>query len=101
MNKKIIGLMIAFLSLLTYPYQLKASTAIAVQTENTVPPVLTPAMEKKIESFKKKHPDVFSKRNNIKENSRSTESQSARGIFLFLTGSAIIVVLVLIILMLI
>lgn len=92
--------MIACLSLFTYPYHVNASVVVNAQTENTVPPVLTPAMEKKIESFKKKHPHMCSQKENKEEYTASAESNSARGIFLFVAGTLIIVGLVLLILML-
>jgi hypothetical protein len=101
MNKKIICLMMACLSLFTYPLQLSASSSMELKTETSVPPVLTPAMEKKIDAFKKKHPDMFPKKENKEVSARDSKgSQHVRGIILFLSGTAIIVALILIIIFL-
>jgi hypothetical protein len=100
MNNNIICLMIACLSLFTYPFQLSAGSLAEHKTE-TVPPAIPPALEKKVDAFKKYHPDMFSKKENKEMDAQSSEgAQQARGIILFLSGTAIIVALILIIIFL-
>ena|ERR1041385_85592 len=99
MKKKAICLMIACLSLFAYP-ELKAGTA-ATSNQNTevvIPPHLTPAMEKKVNEFKKHHPDIFKKEKAA--DTSSAEGMKRDGGVLIISGGALLIIIILLILLL-
>lgn len=100
MKKQLLCLMIAGLSLFALPYELKAGTPALKEnsTEVSAPPTLTPAMEKKIDNFKKKHPDMFSKKEN-KEQSTSNAAGGRGGVY-YISGTALVLIIVLLIILL-
>ncbi len=103
MAKKIVCLMIACLSLFTYPNQLSAG-ALANKTETSIPPVADPPLEKKIKALKKKHPELFSPKENkdvTTESETSEEAQSSSlGIIRFILQTALVTALVLLVIFL-
>lgn len=102
MKKKMICLMIAGLSLFASPIAMNAGTLPAVNenTEASVPPVVTPAMEKKIEAFKKKHPEMFSKKENKNERYSENAAKTRDGGVLYISGGALILIIILLIILL-
>lgn len=100
MKKQFLCLMIAGLSLFSLPYNLSAGTPALKEntTEAYVPPTLTPAMEKKIDNFKKKHPDMFSKEENKQES--GSNSEAGRGGVYFISGATLVLIIVLLIILL-
>lgn len=102
MKKKLICLMIAGLSLFAVPVTMTAGTLPAVKenTEASTPPVVTPAMEKKIDAFKKKHPELFSKKENKKGNNSENAAKTHDGGVLYISGGALILIIILLIILL-
>jgi hypothetical protein len=87
--------MIACLSLFALPYQLQAGT-IVTPKENSELPVLPPALEKKVEHFKKNHPELFSRKENKDQDNTSTEkSQKAAGLIGFVFSVSLLVIIAL------
>ncbi len=98
MKKKIICLMIACLSLFAYPFQLSAGT-IAAATKTELPVVPKPGLEKKINDFKKKHPDLFSNKEN-KEESKSEAANHKHGGVYYISGTALVLIIILLVILL-
>ena len=67
--------MIACLSLFASPAVLSAGTIAENRAVTTQLPVIPPALEKKVDKFKKNHPDMFSN----KENKEAQKAESAHG----------------------
>jgi hypothetical protein len=102
MKKNIVCLMIACLSLFAIPFQANAGTLPVqkeVTTETAVPPVITPAMEKKIDAFKKKHHEMFSKKD-TKENSSADPARKHDGGVIIISGGALLLIIILLIILL-
>lgn len=102
MKKKAVCLMIACLSLFTYPGLLKAGAAAAVNPVNTeavIPPNLSPAMEKKINEFQKHHPDLF-KKDKKTAGTSSSEGVKRDGGVLIISGGALFLILIILLIIL-
>ena len=99
MKKKIICLMIACLSLFAFPGTVNANEIFGNKDKTEIPvlPILTPAMEKKVNEFKKKHPEMFAKKESKDADETKSEAKKM-GIVLFLSGSLLIVILILLLL---
>jgi hypothetical protein len=99
MKKVIVGIVVACLSLFVVPEQLNASS-LAGPKENTELPVIPPGMEKKINEFRKNHPDMFTKKDNRDADADQTAAEAKRaGLIGFVFTVGITVVIVLLILM--
>lgn len=99
MKKKIICLMVACLSLFAYPFQLSAGSVVALTEKTELPVEPKPGLEKKINEFKRKHPDLFSKKEN-KEESTSEAAQPKNGGVYYISGTALILIIILLIILL-
>jgi hypothetical protein len=101
MKKNIICLMIACLSLFAVPYQLNAG-ALATPKDKTELPIIPPAMEKKVNEFKKNHPGMFTKKNNKEENNaeeNATQGGRHGGVY-YISGGALLLIIILLIILL-
>lgn len=106
MKKKIICLMIACLSLFAYPYQLGAAS-LEGPKDKTEFPVIPPAMEKKVNEFKKNHPELFTKKDisstldktKAGENATSSGAQRHGGVY-YISGGALLLIIILLIILL-
>ncbi|MDQ3109418.1 MAG: hypothetical protein M3R17_05945 [Bacteroidota bacterium] len=93
MKTKFLLIVIVCLSLFI-PYNLKAEmlTAPKVKTEL---PVLPPALEKKAEQFKKKHPEMFSKKQDQStENAGEESKQKAAGLIGFAISLSLLAIII-------
>lgn len=96
MKKVIVGLVMACLSLVAVPVQLNASS-LPGQKDKTELPVIPPGMEKKINEFRKTHPDLFTKKDNRDADVDKTAAEAKRaGLigFVFTVGLAVVIVLI-------
>ncbi|CAN5899078.1 hypothetical protein BH11BAC7_BH11BAC7_24720 [soil metagenome] len=101
MKKQFLCLMIAGLSLFALPYSLTAGTVpVKAITEESAPPVVTPALEKKMENFKHKHPAMFSEKQNKAENNSSNSKQAHGGGVYYISGTALVLIIILLIILL-
>ncbi|CAN5899108.1 hypothetical protein BH11BAC7_BH11BAC7_24730 [soil metagenome] len=98
MKKMLSCLMIAGLSLFAYPLMAETLPVVNAATEATAPPVVTPAMEKKIDAFKTKHPDMFSKKEN--KNKSENAAKSHDGGAIYISGGALLLIIILLIIFL-
>ncbi|MEO5644823.1 MAG: hypothetical protein ABIQ40_09215 [Bacteroidia bacterium] len=101
MKKQFLCLMIAGLSLFASPYNLSAgNVSVKANTEQTAPPLITPALEKKMENFKHKHPAMFSEKQNKAENNSSNSKQARGGGVYYISGTALVLIIILLIILL-
>jgi hypothetical protein len=100
MKKKIICLMIAGLSLFAYPYKLSAGNTVMgnERKERIIPPV-SALMQKKVDAFKEKHPDIFKKNDVSKEEKVSQVKKEFGGLLIISTGALLIILILLILLL--
>lgn len=89
--------MIACLSLFAYPL---SAGSFEGPKEKTELPIIPPAMEKKMDQFKKKHPELFTKKDNkAEENGTSSEASRHGGVY-YISGGALLLIIILLILLL-
>lgn len=101
MKKRIICMMIACLSLFVYPYHLSAG-ALAGPKDKTELPIVPPAMEKKINEFKKNHPGMFAQKDNKEDNKaeeNATKGGRHGGVY-YISGGALLLIIILLIILL-
>ena len=99
MKKNIICLMIACLSLFAIPFEASAGT-LPVAKENTeATTVIPPAMEKKVDAFKKKHPEMFTKKDTKETNSTDPARKHDGGVIIISGGALLLIIILLIILL--
>lgn len=100
MKKRAICLMIAGLSLFAYPYKLSAGNEFTgkERTELIIPPV-SALMQKKVDTFKQNHPDIFKKDNVSKEEKMVQAKKAMGGVLIISTGALLIIILLLILLL--
>ncbi len=99
MKKKIICLMIACLSLFAYPFQLSAGTVATNTVQTELPIVPKPGLEKKINDFKKKHPDLFSNKENKEESTSEAANHKHGGVY-YISGTALVLIIILLVILL-
>ena len=99
MKKKAICLMIAGLSLFASPFTLKAGNELTGKENSVVvvPPVNT-LMEKKVNEFKKHHPDIF--RKNKTADHSTAEGIKRDGGVLIISGSALLLIIIILLIVL-
>jgi hypothetical protein len=99
MKKMVVCLMVACLSLFAYPYPLNAG-ALAGPKDKTEIPIIPPALEKKLNEFRKNHPDMFTKKENRDVEKTAQESKKQMGLIGFAISVGLLVVIILLIMML-
>ena len=101
MKKQILCLMIACLSLFAFPASLSAGSEFGNKdkTENVIP-IVPPAMEKKVNEFKKNHPEMFSKKENKESNNATSEAGGRHGGVYYISGGALLLIIILLIILL-
>jgi hypothetical protein len=98
MKKSAICLMIACLSLFASPVIVNAGT-IAENKATTEVPVLPPALEKKVDKFKKNHPEMFSKKETKEAENAKATSEHGGGV-VYISGGALLLIIILLIILL-
>jgi hypothetical protein len=100
MKKMVICLMVACLSLFAYPCQLNAGS-LASPKDKTEIPIVPPALEKKINKFRKDHPEMFTKKDQRDVEQTAEETKRSMGLIGFAISVGMLVLIILLIMMLI